>query len=251
MITSPFFSIVIPAHNESTSIEQTVRAVLRQSYAHFEIIVVDNMSTDTTVALVEAIAQTDDRVHIVSCLHKGVLHARDTGYRKAQGDIIVQLDANAFPRNTMWLARAAHYFENQKVVAIAGAYDFYDAKLSFRIMSSITMKYVFPLLNWFVQTTHRGGLLIGGNCFIRKSVLDGIGGYPVDATEFWFDDLITACVVAPHGWIVTTYSVIVAKSARRYKKHGYWNTQHEYNKGTKAVLLRKPFPCTTARKYDR
>lgn len=242
MKSSPYFSIVIPAHNESASIEQTLNAVLKQEYPHFEVIVVDNLSTDNTIALVESIAATDIRVHVVQCPIKGVLHARDAGYRAAKGDIIVQLDANAFPLDKEWLFRAVRHFDNNNVVAIAGSYYFYDAKVSFRIMSAFTMRFIFPLLNWFVQKTHRGGLLIGGNCFIRKSALDTINGYPVDATEFWFDDLITGCAVAPYGWIVTPYTIRVAKSARRYIKHGYRKTQHDYNKGTLAVLLRKPFP---------
>lgn len=242
MKTTPFFSIVIPAHNECSSIEETVRAVLQQSYKDFEVIIVDNLSTDTTVSLVEAIALTDTRVRIVSCLVKGILHARDAGYRVAKGDIIVQLDANAFPRSREWLTRAARYFVNQSIVAIAGPYDFYDARWTFRWGALASLRLVFPLLNWFVQVTHRGGFFIGGNAFIRKSALDMIGGYPVTKTEFWFEDIITACDVAHIGWIATKYDLVVAKSARRYIQHGYGATQREYNKGTLAVLFRRPFP---------
>lgn len=242
MKSSLFFSIVIPAHNESASIEQTLHAVLEQSYTQFEIIVVDNVSTDTTVSLVEAIAGVDGRVRVVSCMRKGILYARDAGYRAASGDIIVQLDANAFPRNKDWLARAAHYFEYQDIVAIAGPYDFYDARWTFRWGALASLRIIFPVLNWFVQKTHRGGFFIGGNAFLRKNVLDAIGGYPVTKTEFWFEDIITACAIAPHGWIATKYDLVVAKSARRYIQHGYRCTQNEYNKGTLAVLLRRPFP---------
>lgn len=237
-----FFSIVIPAHNESASIGQTVRAVLRQSYRDFEVIVVDNLSTDDTVAQVQALAAADTRVRVISCPTKGILYARDAGYRAAQGDIIVQLDANAFPRSTTWLTRAAHYFENQSVVAIAGPYDLYDARWTFRWGALLSIRIGFPLLNWFVQKTHRGGFFIGGNAFVRKSALDAIGGYPVTKTEFWFEDIITACAIAKHGWIATKYDLVVAKSARRYIQHGYRRTQREYNKGTLAVLLRRPFP---------
>jgi glycosyltransferase involved in cell wall biosynthesis len=237
-----FFSIVIPAHNEEKTISTTLQAIAAQTYTNFEVIVVDNLSTDTTAQIVEQFTKTDRRVRLISCNTKGILYARDAGYRTATGDIIVQLDANAYPKNNDWLVCANKHFLDERIIALAGTYDFYDAVWMFRLSAIVTQWIIFPILNWFVQKTKRGGLLIGGNAFIRTSVLYAIDGYPVTTTLFWFEDLITACAIVQYGWIATVGDIVVKKSARRYIKHGYIKTQRSYNKGTQAVLFKKPFP---------
>ena len=109
---------------------------------------------------------------------------------------------------------------------------------------------ILPLANWFVQKTKRGAFMIGGNAFIRKHVLDSMGGYPVNATSFFFEDLITVRAVAQYGWVASCYGLVLKTSARRHNQEGYTQVQREYNKGIKAVLLGKPFPTSIKKVVD-
>lgn len=63
---SPLVSILIPARDEAAVIGQTVPRLLAQSYAHFELIILDDHSTDATPALVRAAAAEDDRVRLLA-----------------------------------------------------------------------------------------------------------------------------------------------------------------------------------------
>jgi glycosyltransferase involved in cell wall biosynthesis len=234
------FSIIIPAFNEAHWIDKALIAVLEQSYKDFEIIVVDNNSTDATRAIVESYIQWHPHIKIIGCKTPGLLHARNTGLAAARGEIIVQLDADNIPKKN-WLANAVQHFKNKNIVAVAGFYDYYDANPFFRYGSNIVEYLTLPLGNWYVQKRKFGAFMIGGNAFIKKWVLDDMGGYDTTHT-FCSEDLVTAREVAKRGYVKYCTDLTVKSSARRHKKLGYRTVQQRYNKGTSAVLRGKPIP---------
>lgn len=89
---SPRFSVVIPLYNKAKNITNTINSVLAQKYHDFEIIVVDDGSTDASVDAVMQIM--DDRIKLVSQLNSGVSVARNRGVEVSQGKYISFLDAD-------------------------------------------------------------------------------------------------------------------------------------------------------------
>ncbi len=88
------FSVVIPAYNASETIVSTIESCLGQSFIPFEIIVIDDCSTDETVALVQA-KFSGSIVKIISfSVNQGVAKARNHGWELAAGDYIAFLDAD-------------------------------------------------------------------------------------------------------------------------------------------------------------
>lgn len=85
-------SVIIPAYNQQAFIEATLQAVLAQSFTDFEVLVVNDGSTDTTVSRVEAFA--DPRIRIVHQLNRGLAGARNTGIREARGEYLAFLDSD-------------------------------------------------------------------------------------------------------------------------------------------------------------
>jgi len=90
----PLVSVVIPAFNASTYIENTLRSAARQTYPALEIIVVNDGSTDDTAKLVEQIAMTDSRICLLSTPNRGVAAARNTGIEASSGRFVAFLDAD-------------------------------------------------------------------------------------------------------------------------------------------------------------
>lgn len=85
-------SVVIPLYNKEPIIKKTLNSVLSQDYSDFEVVVVDDGSTDNSVAIVESIA--GPRIRLIKQENGGPSKARNTGVKNAKGDWIVFLDAD-------------------------------------------------------------------------------------------------------------------------------------------------------------
>lgn len=108
-MTNPTFSVVIPAYNAGATLRSTVDSVLRQSDQDFEIVIVDDGSTDATVSVMHCLASGDDRIRIVSKLNDGVSAARNFGASLARGELLAFLDADdEWAPNKLQLHRAVH-----------------------------------------------------------------------------------------------------------------------------------------------
>lgn len=89
-----FVSIVIPAYNAAATLPDTLSCVIAQSWPHFEAIVIDDGSTDTTHSVIDAFAARDPRVRGVWQANSGVAAARNHGLRISRGNLIAPLDAD-------------------------------------------------------------------------------------------------------------------------------------------------------------
>ena len=88
----PLISIVIPLYNKERFIKETLDSVFNQSFTDYEIIIVNDGSTDSSVVIVNAIE--DQRITVLSNQNKGVSHARNFGISKANSDLIALLDGD-------------------------------------------------------------------------------------------------------------------------------------------------------------
>jgi chlorobactene glucosyltransferase len=104
-------SIIVPARNEAASIETVVRSILASTYRPFELLIVDDRSTDATAALVERLAADDARVRLIRGAPVpmgwfGKPWACLQGYREAKGELLLFTDADTTHEPEL-LARAA------------------------------------------------------------------------------------------------------------------------------------------------
>jgi len=88
----PLISIIMPAYNAGRTIGEAIASVLEQTWRNWELIVVDDGSTDDTAALVSSVA--DARIQLVRQPNAGVSAARNRGLDLARGSFIVFLDAD-------------------------------------------------------------------------------------------------------------------------------------------------------------
>jgi glycosyltransferase involved in cell wall biosynthesis len=91
---NPLVSIIIPAYNSSRFVEETIDSVLNQSFKNFEIIIVDDGSSDGQFDLIFPFCQKDERVRYIYQLNKGVSGARNTGFNHSSGYYVAFLDAD-------------------------------------------------------------------------------------------------------------------------------------------------------------
>lgn len=94
---SPFFSVIIPLYNKEKYILKTLKTVLNQSFQDFEIIIVNDGSTDNSVDLVNNLA--NDKIKLIHQEKQGVSVARNNAIKLSKGNYIATLDADDLWRN--------------------------------------------------------------------------------------------------------------------------------------------------------
>jgi glycosyltransferase involved in cell wall biosynthesis len=93
-VDQPLVSVILPVYNGEASIGETLESALSQTYRNLEIIVIDDGSTDRTLAIVEARAARDARVKIIRQANGGVARARNQALQAARGEFVAPLDAD-------------------------------------------------------------------------------------------------------------------------------------------------------------
>ncbi len=115
----PRVSIIVPACNEEKNIERAILSQLKQRYANLEVIAIDDRSTDSTGAILEALQKEHDnlKVHHIYDLPgdwMGKAHAMQRGAELAEGEYLLFTDADILMEEST-LARAAHYMSIKKL----------------------------------------------------------------------------------------------------------------------------------------
>jgi glycosyltransferase involved in cell wall biosynthesis len=151
-------TIVIPAYNEEGYLESCLAAIAKQSVRPDEVLVVDNNSSDRTLA----IAGKFKFVKVVKEPRQGVLFARNRGFDAAKSDIIARIDADTI-LPARWVGRVKADFATSDFTAMTGPVNGYDLP--------------FPRYNWLahhllcklLQSWGGHPFLFGFNMAIRRS----------------------------------------------------------------------------------
>ena len=88
------FSIIIPCYNAKKFLPSSIESVQNQSYDNFEIIIIDDGSTDGSDALLVEYEKKDSRIHVYRFENAGVGISRNRGISLAEGDYILFLDSD-------------------------------------------------------------------------------------------------------------------------------------------------------------
>ncbi len=99
---SPVISIIVPSYNEEKNISRCLDSILRGTFTDFEIICVDDNSTDSTFEIIKDYYSKDSRVRAFKNPEKGVSSARNFGIEKANGDYIGFVDSDDFIQPQMY-----------------------------------------------------------------------------------------------------------------------------------------------------
>ena len=95
-MSQPLVSIIIPAYNAGKCIARTIEGVMNQTLSDWELIIVDDGSTDETANLCDGFAADDTRIRVVHKCNGGVSAARNTGLDKTRGQYVTFVDADDY-----------------------------------------------------------------------------------------------------------------------------------------------------------
>lgn len=105
-------SVVMPAYNAASFISQTVESVLNQSFVDFELLIIDDGSTDNTLEIAYQYANSDRRIRVFSQVNRGVSATRNHGIQLAKGKFIAFLDADDLWLPAKLTAHMEHFAAN-------------------------------------------------------------------------------------------------------------------------------------------
>ena len=121
-----FFSVVVPVYNVENYLKECVDSILRQSFADFELILVDDGSRDGSGAICDAYAREDARVKVIHKENGGQSTARNAGVRAASGDYAVFLDSDDFIDTSDFFADLHNALKDGADVAVFRYYKYFS-----------------------------------------------------------------------------------------------------------------------------
>ena len=115
----PKVAVIIPAYNAMTYLQETLESVLQQTFTDFEVLIVDDGSSDNIVEWANGL--TDDRVKFISQSNQGVSTARNFAISEASGDYIAFLDADDLWEKTK-LEKQAQFLDDNPTVGLVATW---------------------------------------------------------------------------------------------------------------------------------
>jgi Glycosyltransferases involved in cell wall biogenesis len=178
MKTSLQLSVVLPAFNAERYIAGALRSVLAQSFQNFELIVVDDGSTDRTPSIIRRFAERDSRVRHIRRPNTGIVGALNDGLAAAQAPLVARMDADDFALPRRFETQLRHFDAHPECVGLGSAVDFIDEHGA-RVMSCPR-----PLGHEEIEAgllRGDGGMIIHPAAMFRREALFSIGGYRPEA----------------------------------------------------------------------
>lgn len=217
---APLFSIVVPTFNRATELQRCLEGVRRQRFTEWELIVVDDGSTDNTREVVSSFL-SDRRIQYFFQENRGVSAARNAGLKRAAGDYVLFLDSDDLPLEN-WLLefRNAIPFD----ICFCGFLETRDGVLSREVKS------------------FRAGPLFGGRpasflcgvfC-VRRMLALRIGGYD-EQLRFSENTEFGLRLMNEHAGAQLAY---IEKALVRLERTGIAETEYRYRKSRAAAVER-------------
>lgn len=166
-------SVIIPAHNAAATIERTLQSVADQSSSRWQVVVVDDGSTDETADVVRAWAARDPRVTMTQQAQAGVSAARNRGVREASGRWVLFLDADDIVRPGYFAAALAMLDADARLDGVRCRWSYESSSGLHTVMSDLLSEPGATLRSVGVRTCP----LAIHACILDRALVDSVGGF--------------------------------------------------------------------------
>jgi len=176
-----FFTVIIPLYNKKKYIKETIESVLSQSYKKFEIVVLNDGSTDGGELVVKEMQEHDDRIKLINRENQGVSAARNAAIAEAKYDYICLLDADDewTPDFLQVMIDMITEFPEHKIFSVRHEIVEKDGRI---IVPPVGLPEGFcgELESFINLYTYYAGLVNSSSVCLEKKYFQSLGGFPED-----------------------------------------------------------------------
>jgi glycosyltransferase involved in cell wall biosynthesis len=177
-ITNPAVSVILPCYNAAGTVDETLRSLLQQTLEAFEIIAIDDGSTDYTLQRLQAWSKRDRRIQILERPHRGVIQAANVGIDKCTAPFIARMDADDIAHPQRLAKQFSFLNENPEIAVVSCLVEGYppeDVRQGFQIYLDWLNNLITP--EAIAREIYIESPLANPSTMIRNSWLMEAGGY--------------------------------------------------------------------------
>lgn len=228
----PLVSVVIAAYNEENVISRTIKSVLKSSYQNLEIIMVDDGSTDGTSKAVTEDFRDNDKFHLLRKKNGGKAAAINLGIQKAEGDIIVSIDADTIisPEAISLMVR---HFNDEKVGAVSGNIKVGNVRNLLTTWQHIEYVSGFNLEKRAFSMLNCVTVVPGAIGAWRKKLVQELGYFTADTLA---EDTDMSLRILRRGYKISIEEKASAYTEAPEKRKDFLKQRHRWNFGTLQCL---------------
>ncbi len=122
----PLVSVILPAYNAESYIEESIQSVLRQDFTNFEFIIINDGSTDNTQPIIDKYAKIDKRIIVIKQNNKGLVNTLNIGLEAAKGRFIARIDGDDPWLDHKLSHQVKEFEQDDSLVLIGGGFEVID-----------------------------------------------------------------------------------------------------------------------------
>ena len=169
----PMLSVLMPVYNGERYLVEAIESILSQTFIDFEFIIVDDGSTDKSLAILRRYADKDGRVRVISRPNTDIVGALNDGLAVSCGEFVARMDADDIALPERFDLQVAFLTDNPDVACVGCAAQQIDLR------GTYLAKWETPLDNETIQARHLIGQtsLVHPGVMFRRDAVAAIGGY--------------------------------------------------------------------------
>ena len=183
MLNPPLVSVLLPVYNGEKYLDQAVQSILNQTYRNFELILLDDGSSDCSLKIAQTYADTDKRVRVYSHENMGLCRTLQKGVSLSLGKYIARMDADDIALPERFEQQVKYLESNPSCVVLGAGTIVIDPQDNLLYAPELTQgheKILLELLQW------KGSRICHPTVMMRTETVRAVGGY---VQEYHYEDI--------------------------------------------------------------
>jgi glycosyltransferase involved in cell wall biosynthesis len=184
-IKKPKISVIIPVYNCEQYLEEALASIIIQTFRDFEVIAINDGSTDGSLKILEKIAKIDNRIRIINQKNSGIVKVLNRGIKEARAEYIARMDGDDVSFPNRFADQIKILDKNPDVVLVAGDFEVIDqnGEFLFRVL-------VPPENDDIPRAFYLRNAIAHGSTMFRRIIAQEVGGYsneygPTEDLDLW------------------------------------------------------------------